>query len=540
MATLRDGGCSFRARWRRSPALCFLVLILPALIAPAAAVDLAINEFMASNTSAVQDEWGDFDDWFEIHNFGATQVNIEGMFVSDNHFFPTVFELPDLTLQPGESVVIWCDIEQNEGPLHANFQLDGDGEQLGLYDTLFNGNAVIDTLTFCQQIPDVSSGRLPDGTGGFFFMGDPTPGGDNGPLVNVPPFPTDTDHFPANPTSEETVEVITEIIEDFNLADARLFYDAGGGFIEVPFAPVIDGGFCSGYHYSAIIPSQLDGTFVDYYVWAEDDSGAVATNPPGAPGTTFTYEVGYVLPSLFVNEFMASNSTVIQDEWGDFEDWAEIYNAGAEAVDLTGLKFTDNLDNPDKFIFPDTTIAAGGFLLIWCDDEAHEGPLHTPFKLSASGEELGIFTSALHGTIQLDSIAFGPQTTDVSFGRQPDGADNWIFFESSTPGESNNPTAVAETDGIISLRVLGAYPNPVRTGTRIRFELPDSRDVVLRVFSADGREVSRPVSALLHAGEHALGWDGRDAAGRPVASGVYLYEISAGTERAFGKLLRVR
>ncbi|MDN5354963.1 MAG: hypothetical protein PWQ09_1719, partial [Candidatus Cloacimonadota bacterium] len=41
------------------------------------------------------------------------------------------------------------------------------------------------------------------------------------------------------------------------------------------------------------------------------------------------------------------------------------------------------------------------------------------------------------GTTIIDSLTFGEQTSDVSYGRLPDGSDTWQFFDVPTPGESN-------------------------------------------------------------------------------------------------------
>ena len=115
---------------------------------------------------------------------------------------------------------------------------------------------------------------------------------------------------------------------------------------------------------------------------------------------------------LFINEFMASNSSAsgIHDSQGDYDDWIEIYNLGDTSVDMAGMYLTDDLANQTKFHIPtgyssQTTIAAGGFLVFWADDETIEGPLHTNFKLSGSGEQIGLFDT--DGVTQIDTIVFG-------------------------------------------------------------------------------------------------------------------------------------
>ncbi len=144
---------------------------------------------------------------------------------------------------------------------------------------------------------------------------------------------------------------------------------------------------------------------------------------------------------LVINEFMASNDTTIADEHGDYDDWIELYNAGDQPIDIGGMYLTDDLNNPTLYqiptTYPDsTTVQPGGFLLLWADKQPEQGILHLGgMKLSSGGEQIGIFKS--DGVTVVDSITFGAQTTDVSYGRMPDGSDNWQTFDNPTPGSPN-------------------------------------------------------------------------------------------------------
>ena len=72
------------------------------------------------------------------------------------------------------------------------------------------------------------------------------------------------------------------------------------------------------------------------------------------------------------------------------------------------------------------------------------------------------------------------------------------------------------------------HPNPFNPGTTIRFELPAEVDVRLDVFSAEGVFVRRLVSGKLPGGSYDIPWDGRDASGNLVSSGVYFCRLKAG------------
>ncbi len=148
--------------------------------------------------------------------------------------------------------------------------------------------------------------------------------------------------------------------------------------------------------------------------------------------------------TLVINEFMAKNDGSILDPYGDYDDWIEIYNYGDEAVDIGGMYLADNLTSAGRWRVPDTnpsltTISSHGYLLIWADEEASEGILHASFKLSAGGEQIGLYDA---GGSLIDSIAFGPQNGNESYGRLPDGSDNWRVFRASTPGRPNTAEPV--------------------------------------------------------------------------------------------------
>ena len=76
---------------------------------------------------------------------------------------------------------------------------------------------------------------------------------------------------------------------------------------------------------------------------------------------------------------------------------------------------------------------------------------------------------------------------------------------------------------------LGAnYPNPFNPTTRITFKLAEPSDLRLAVYDALGREVALLVSDRMEAGSYEVAWEGTDASGRVLPSGVYLYRMEAG------------
>lgn len=139
---------------------------------------LVINELMASNETIITDENGEYDDWIELYNYGTEEIYLGDKYLSDKADNPIKWKFPDISIQPGEYIVVWADEDGTQGDLHANFKLSATGEYVGIYDNDGSGNALIDGLTFGAQQPDISFGRIPNGTGSFQFL-QPTPGGIN-------------------------------------------------------------------------------------------------------------------------------------------------------------------------------------------------------------------------------------------------------------------------------------------------------------------------------------------------------------------------
>lgn len=137
-----------------------------------------------------------------------------------------------------------------------------------------------------------------------------------------------------------------------------------------------------------------------------------------------------------LNELMASGQAVVADEDGQFPDWVEIYNPDGAELNLTGWHLTDDPAKPAKWIFPQTTVPAGGYLLVFCSEKDRvgaSGQLHTNFRLDAGGETLQLRQP--DGTLAA-TLAYPQQIADLSF----DGTD---FLGIPTPGAANDTTVVA-------------------------------------------------------------------------------------------------
>ena len=174
-------------------------------------------------------------------------------------------------------------------------------------------------------------------------------------------------------------------------------------------------------------------------------------------------EADQTIIPLAINEFMASNSSCIQDPQRQYDDWIEIHNYGPDAIDIGGMYLTDNLSDTTKWRIPSnnttaTTIPAGGYLLIWADNDTTDAGLHANFKLDADGEEIGLFES--DGITLIDSIVFGDQATDISYGRYPDANDSQRFFSVPSPAARNVDAYLGEVAEAKFSHNHGFYATP--------------------------------------------------------------------------------
>ena len=126
-----------------------------------------------------------------------------------------------------------------------------------------------------------------------------------------------------------------------------------------------------------------------------------------------------------ITEFMASNTSTntsgshLVDEDGDSSDWIEIQNTASTNVNLLNWYLADKTNNLTKWAFPSTNLPAGDFMIVFASNKNRRTPgkpLHTNFKLSASGEYLALVMPDGVTIATQFSPTFPPQLPDVSYG----------------------------------------------------------------------------------------------------------------------------
>ena len=192
---------------------------------------------------------------------------------------------------------------------------------------------------------------------------------------------------------------------------------------------------------------------------------------------------------------------------------------------------TDDLTQLKWQIPNGTVISADSVLNVWCDEDGTQGPMHANFKLSSSGEEIGLFNAA--GTAIHESIVYGQQQVDVATGRLFDGALPWVMLPAPTYDATNQPTACGQrtyggldpTEHGVSLTLLGSLQigttglydiqNGPANGTAIGAMslVADSFD--LSAFGVDETYLLSPTAAVI-AGVLALNGSGGSSWSLPI------------------------
>jgi hypothetical protein len=442
-----------------------LVMALIAALAAGASAraDIVINEIMYNSIESTDVEY------VELYNNGTAAVDLAGWYLLDSDPLHGKCYLVG-ELQPGGYLVIagFISTFQAKYPgvtnLNANqfdnaggtgFALGNSGDSVRVFDDV----GVVQDFTAYDDLapwPTAANGTGPSlelvypgldnslpsswaaSTNG---AGQGTPGAQNSTytLDQKPVVDTVARSVPI-PSSSDTVIVSARATDDHGVTGVGLYVDSGSGYaFQSMFDDGLHGDGAAGNQiYGALIPAKPDGTLVKYYISAQDTIAQETTYPLAAPAEYVAYTVGYKPPALYVNEILASNVGGIVDELGQHEDWLEIRNRDTVPIDLGGMFLSDNLDRPQIWkIPPSTVIPPGGHLVVWCDNDVSQGPLHTSFKLTKSDGRIGLFETVDHGNTLVHGFYWGLQNTDVSFGFLPDDADAPDYMATPTPSASN-------------------------------------------------------------------------------------------------------
>ncbi|MEO8352362.1 MAG: lamin tail domain-containing protein, partial [Chthoniobacteraceae bacterium] len=391
---------------------------------------VVINEVLARNDSAYQAD-GLFQDYIELRNYGATPVDLSGQSLTDStatkdkYVFP-----PGTTLAAGAYLVLIAGEPPTGGgtATYLGFSLHQEGDGVYLYDTVANGQALVDSVEFGPQAPDFSIGRA-GGNSDVWQLGTPTPGTVNNIQTTGDAAQVRINEWLANPDyrlKEDFVEIrnplntpvgiggmiVTDDLANFparHSLPALSFIGptglavlmATGGSASptdpsnLPFKFSSLGGwiFIRGSNGAPIDQVDMDCGFRDVSRGRSPDGAATladfAVPTPGLPNAAPPASILALLDQLRITEINYN-----PQDGTDYE-FIELKNIGSSPLTLTGVRFTEGIN----FTFPTATLAPGAYTVLVRDRGVFEsrygldrpiGGVYAGTSLDNSGETLAL------------------------------------------------------------------------------------------------------------------------------------------------------
>lgn len=467
--------------------------------ASTAAGNISLNEIMAENLGAVTNG-ADRPDYIELKNNTGFAVNISGWNLTDDELNPGRYTFPaGTTVVANSYLVVWCDSATASPGLHSGFGLSRKGQRV----ILIQNGVVRDAVTFGPQMPNGAIGRISDGTGAWTlveaspyavnaacsfstdtstlkfneWMAVPASGDDWFEIYNSGPQPVALSGLWLSDTPG--TPKITQIPAlSFVAAGGCVKFDADGtanGFSSANFKLATGGDnlLLTAANGSTLIQSiafgtQQPGVSQGYF----PDGSGVVTNFPLSSSPN---DNNWLPANVRVNEALTNSVSPL-------EDYVEIYNPTASAVDISGWWLSDDHFARQKYQIPlGSTIAPGGYLVLY-ESAFNTGP--NAFSLSSLGDE--IILAATNGGIETGYRAqesFGAAAEDVSFGYiSTAGAPEFWPQSARTPGAQNASPLI----GPVIINEIHYHPPDLGGADNIRDEFIELHNITTNPVDISG------------------------------------------------------
>ncbi len=447
-----------------------IIYPLPSLKANGNQQDIVINEIMYDPIGTeVEGEW------VEIFNNGTTSVDMSNWSIADQDspngpsdidlLFPEGFILP-----ASAYAVIYTGSGTNETDFSDNVahlymcktsdMWSNTGDDVLLknesgygvdYICYLDGSSVDpppSELDWSGQNPSSEEGNSlslhPNGvdtdSGSAWEESDPTRGFHNAHLNDDPPNVISMSHFPLNPTSSESVTVVSEVSDDYNVESVELWYNINDGVYNwIPLD-------YDGTNYSAQIPVQSHGDVIEYYINITDDAHQTTTSDHNK----FAFSDSSF--NVVINEFLARPITDWNDDGSadNDDEWVELYNPRDTLVNIGGWKIDDSVgEGSSPHVIPQGTYLGPKDFLLYYRNE-------TEISLDNYGENVTLLNES---DAIVDIYSYYSSDDDVAIGRYPDGSENWENFLLPTPS-MKNIYSVDSLENLSNIKINEFLPSP--------------------------------------------------------------------------------
>jgi len=497
------------------------VALTPADGARDAASPVVINRVMTSNPAACFSVGGEYYDWVELLNVSGGAVSLAGWRLGDTVDQRGAFELGDILLPPGGSLIVYCDRspENFDGSERfSGFKLSANGEVLALSDGQRKLRQVL-------EVPAMAASQVyRRGDDGGYRVESFGEMAAEGAVDLRPAFNPDGVYINELMASNRTqlqdedgdwpdwielyngasapVDLTGCALSDDDVNQRKWVFPAlvmQPGEYLVVFASGKDrreGTLHTNFKLSttseALRLYDADGNVLS---WVEYDElpkeTSLSRNPDGSLTTDIAPTPGYenteagvrasrTLVSrntgdLRINEIMAT---------GSGSDWIELYNAADHSVDLTGVGLSDDTNHPRRWQFPEgSIIPAKGYVTVLLTGKGGQsgignGRYCADFSLAAG--ETAVLAEP-DGTL-VDKVTLFEQYRNVSYGVAED-HERYRYFAEATPGAANTTSSYARKAADVGF----SAPGGVRSDKRLTVELTGEADVKI-YYTTDGSD----------------------------------------------------
>ena len=447
--------------------------------APGGELQVEITEVMTDNSCFTTEPGAKAWDWVELTNRGNDPAVLTGAYLSNDPADPLKWQIPELTIAPGASAVVYCAGTQTEGD-KAPFALSKTGCSLILTGQLGNTLSRVD----CPDLLTDHTWEL-TGDGSWRMTDRPTPGFENTEAgfsawlssVGGTDMPVVISEIMASNRSTllgskgqlaDWVELTNTGNTPVCLDGAYLSDDPGergkwaiGQLTLEPGQSAVI--FCAGSDAGAgeadfalsasgctVVLSGSMGNLIDQVscpalepdrVWALQEDGSYRQTDMPTPGSANSHEE-YLswaasrrpLGALAVTEVMASNDRYLIQSDGRYYDWVELTNVSDQNIELSDYSLSDSPEAAGAFRLPQRVLKPGERVVVICSarEDLVGRDIHAPFTLSA--EECWVYVTHSSGAYS-DYLRIYEVQASCSMGRGEDGG--ICRFAQPTPGREN-------------------------------------------------------------------------------------------------------
>jgi hypothetical protein len=394
-----------------------------------------INEIMSANQTTLLGAAGDrYPDWVELYNPQATDMDLTGWKLelikpggtNASFTFPA-----GEVLRADSRKLVLCANNPGPGLLATGFRLPDDGATLHLRSA---GGVAIDSVTYPPQATDIAYARYADGVIAFNSTMMATPGSPNVYTGPIPPSIKfrgfDAQHF----TADVPVRLFAEATDDSAVLGVSLVWRRidilNGSWHRVLFfddGRHADGSMADGLFSGLLEPGLPDGAAIEFYLEATDANNKTSYLP-GSPeeaedsggNPLYSLAFGSTQSPIEISEVVSDNATAYHDEAMGTPDYVEIANVSGTPVSLDDYALIDRDLTPSRrFRFPPgIVLPPGQTILVLCDSNPSQGPMHASFKISAGGDRIYLQQRTLSGAyLTVDAVEIPPLGPDLAYSR---------------------------------------------------------------------------------------------------------------------------